>query len=72
MPTYEWKCACGNITPTLRKMSEIDEGPDTGCSTCGSKDLERTVQVPKEGAKNIIWKCGGNHDSTYTKYRSRN
>ena len=72
MPSYEWICKCGATTPVLRKMADIDLGPDNGCDSCASKDLERTIQVPKEGAKTVIWKCGGNHDSTYTKYRSRN
>jgi putative FmdB family regulatory protein len=71
MPTYAYKCNCGTITEVIRPMKDIDQPPDNGCESCGSKDIERTIVIDPK-AKNFVLKGTGWHADQYTSTRSRN
>lgn len=68
---YVWNCSrCNKDTEVERKMADIEHGPDNGCENCGDMDLKRVIRIDPK-SKNFTWNCDGNHDSEYTKYRSR-
>lgn len=74
MPTYDYKCSCGNTFEHQSKIEDRDKPCQEPCPSCKKKEVERSYGIPAicDPVRMGVTKAGNGFKEAMSRIKEKN